>query len=180
MLWDNNQLDNNRPASIQRLRKMRGAPVHILRGPYAESRGLIKAISFDATIQNTVYTILIAGLEEEFIATIPAADCAIYYPVGHRVRVVMGTYTGKCGYVTRAIIGSTECRVEDPAVTRAMFGSTECRVEDPAVTACKYNAADRFYEIRICMSADQFEAQLSPFDIHETIPASMLAPAAGL
>jgi hypothetical protein len=164
MLWDNNQLDNNnRPASIQRLRKMHGAPVHILRGPYAESRGLIKAISFDATIQNTVYTILIAGLEEEFIATIPAADCAIYYPVGHRVRVVMGTYTGKCGYVTRA-----------------MIGSTECRVEDPAVTACKYNAADRFYEIRICMSADQFEARLSPFDIHETFPATMLAPAAGL
>ena len=125
---------------------MRGAPVHVLRGPYGESRGTIKTVSFDATIQNTVYTILIEGVEEQFIATIPAADCAIYYPVGHRVRVVMGTYTGKRG----------------------------------DVTSCKYNAAERFYEVRICMSADQFEMWAEiPYDIHETFPATMVAPAAG-
>lgn len=147
MMWNSIQLDKDRPASLQRLKQMRGAPVHILRGPYGESHGIIKTVRFDATIQNTIYTILIAGVEEEFSATIPAPDCAIYYPVGHRVRVIMGTYTGKRGYVT----------------------------------SCSYNVAERFYEIRICMSADQFEVWAeTPYDIHETFPASMLAPAAGL
>ncbi len=147
MVRDSIQLNIDRPTSLQNFRtRMRGAPVHILRGPYVGKHGTVIKASFDATIQNTVYTILIGEGEDEIQITVPAADCAIYYPVDYRVRVISGTYTGKRGHVT----------------------------------ACNYNAAERFYEIRICLPADQFEASAFdylPYDIHITLPATMLAPA---
>ncbi len=145
-------------SSLQNVRhKMRGANVYITRGPHAEKHGVIQATNFDHSIQNTVYTVFIAGsgpqhpldyIHDEIpdiTVHIPAADCAIYYPVGRRVKVNSGSYSGYHGHVT----------------------------------ACNYNAAERFYEIRICLPAEQFPAYAThylPCDIYETFPANMLGP----
>lgn len=108
-------------SSLQNFRhKMRGASVYIVRGDYAGKHGTIRSAQFDHRIQDTTYTVFIPGngpqhpldyIHEEIpdeTVIFAARDCAVYHPVGSRVRVLTGGYSGYYGHVTACKYNETE------------------------------------------------------------------------
>ncbi len=159
MLSNSSQLATKRPSSLVNFRhKMRGANVNILRGYYAGKHGTIQSTQFNHHIQDATYTVFIPGSGPQ-------------HPLDYiHEEVPDETIT----------LPARDCAVyyNIGRQVRVLTGSYSGY--RGSVTACNYNEKGQFYEIRICLPAEQFPAYATdylPYDIHETFPANMLGPA---
>lgn len=137
--------------------KMRNTPVEIIRGPHAGKYGRIHTTQYDHGIQNTTYTVLFPG--QPYTNHI---DC---YSEGTPDE-----------YVT---LPAGDCAIYFNVGSYVRVATGPWSRYHGKVTACKWNAEDKYYAVRICISEDQFETHWSdymPHDVHETFPAHLLTP----
>jgi hypothetical protein len=137
--------------------KMRNSPVKIINGEHAGTYGKIHSTQYDHGIQNTTYTVLVPGQEY-------------------------------CNHIDYYCEGTPDSYITVPAGDCAIYHSVGSHVRVATgpwsryhgkVTACNWDEEDKFYAVRICITADQFEAHpmdYLPHDMHETFPAHMLVP----
>jgi len=79
-------------------RNMHGASVHLLQhGEFNNAHGVLVDSYYDNDTNNMIYKV---RLPDGKLIDVPAVMCAIYYPVGTKVRILCGIYTNYKATVT--------------------------------------------------------------------------------
>jgi hypothetical protein len=81
-------------------RNMHGASVHILQhGEFNNTHGVLVNSYYDDDTNNMIYKV---RLPNGKLMDVPVVMCAVYYPVGSKVRILCGTYINYKASVTAA------------------------------------------------------------------------------